>query len=813
MTCAKYPRMLSRLLDGELSPAEIAEAEGHAARCASCSNLVASWRLQGAHLRRHLHRRALSEDFIRKVCQAAMQDDRPAAARERRRNLTRWLPIAAAILLAAVFISQYFAGREARGYARVMDPGERLEVRPADSAVWVRTSAGEILRPGAWLRTPASAAAEIQWHDFVRLTLEPGTLARIPELPQTDHVTLLSGSILSEVRIAGKNFRVVTPAGSVTGSSGRFSVQVRDVTLTNLRVDADGAEMMSGTVVPVGGARVHAGSMTVEASGATTSFSAGQAAVFSESRITGLDTSRAPVEASLKAVSRVPGPGTISSTLVRAEGGLNLDFDAAHASLKRLLECATGARVRMAEDVAVTGSLRIPVASGPESVISAIGAALQRPISLQHVTARLPVAAAQQDQPPSAGQTTGSYTLEKYPNGTVSYDFVAVPAGRAFQILRSAVTDLPELEDEAACTPITAHAQLVSPKTMAAQVSDAMGFQIRSSEATINVIEVGTASPEGGAAAPVTEPGAAQLREARTGPAQRDEAGPTRREETDSGSSGTVPQSRERSSEGRSVHLRPSILPMSPAWYLPGGGLGISGWAGHAAPASDTQSTLGGRASPKIREFFGQLEPAPQPALSLHLIWPALGAEAAAGREEAYLVTNHWALPAHTLWHGYDCRGQLTIRVTIFVSADSTASVVPLRDLPANLGEGGHWETTSDLPVVGSRDSGSGDGQISGLPWAFEQLPRQWYAPALWVSEYDGKVWLVNPGDQEAVVVVAIMLDGQALAAECLTVQPHGSTTWPGPSFQEDFRALGSGTKAMVVVHVLHGAAAAGPAR
>jgi len=92
-------------------------------------------------------------------------------------------------------------------------------------------------------------------------------------------------------------------------------------------------------------------------------------------------------------------------------------------------------------------------------------------------------------------------------------------------------------------------------------------------------------------------------------------------------------------------------------------------------------------------------------------------------------------------------------------------------------------------------------------------LPRQWYIPALWISEYAGKVWLVNPGDRETAIVMAIMLDGQALAAEQLTLPPHGSITWPGFSFLDNFVALGPGTRAIVVAHVLHGAAAAGPAR
>jgi hypothetical protein len=818
MTCSKYPRMLSRLLDGELSPGEIAEAEGHAAQCASCLSLIESWRLQSAHLRRHLRRHALSEDFVRNVCQAAIGNARHAgyhaAARKRRRGLVRWLPLAAAILLAAVIVSQYFPGREGIGYARVIDPGERLEVLSSHSAVWVRTSAGEILHPGDWMRTPESAAAEILWHDFCHLTLEPGTLARIPDNPQPDHVILLSGSILSDVRVGEKNFRVLTPAGSVTGSFGRFSVQVRDVALTNLQAGEGGAEILSGTIVSAGEVSVGAGSVTVEVPGATSTVAAGQAAAFAGSQVTGLNPIRASVDASLRIAPQVPGGGTISSTLTRAESGLHVNLNAVHISLKKLLECATGDRVRMEEEVAVTGSLRFPVESSPESVVSAIGASLQLPVSLRHVKAQLSVAAAQQDQPPAPGRAAGIYTLEKYPDGTTSFDFQAVPAGRAFQILRSAIPDFPELASEAAWTPITSRARLLSPKEVAAHISNAMGFQIRSSEAMIRVIEVGIASSENGApATPITEPGVRQPGGARAGSVEKNQAETPRQEDLESRSSSTLPRSEVRTSEGGSVEWWPYPVPMPTGWYVFGGGEWPSGFNRPAAPVGDPSSKLKGRVSPKTREFFGLLQPANKPAPSLHLIWPLLGVEEAAGRESAYLVTNHWALPAHALWNGYDRGGQLIVQVTIFVPAGSTASVVPLRDLPAPLGEGGHWETTSDLPLVGARDGGSGDGLLSGLPWASERLPRQWSIPALWISEYGGKLWLVNPGDQETTLVLAVMLEEQALSTEQLTIPPHGGIMWPGSSFQDNIEALGPRTRAMVVVHALQGAVAAGAAR
>ena len=334
-----------------------------------------------------------------------------------------------------------------------------------------------------------------------------------------------------------------------------------------------------------------------------------------------------------------------------------------------------------------------------------------------------------------------------------------------------------------------------------------MGFQIRSSEAMIRVVEVGIASSENGApAAPIAEPGIRPPRGVPAGSVEKNQSETPRREESESHSFSTTPRPGLRTSEGGSAELWPSLVPMPAGWYVFGGGEGTSGFGRPVASVGDSSTTLKGRASPKTREFFGLLEPVVKPVPSLHLVWPSLGLAEAAGREAAYLVTNHWALPAHTLWNGYDRGGQLIVQVAIFVNAGSTASVVPLRDLPASLGEGGHWETTSDLPLVGSRDGGSGDGLLSGLPLASERLPRQWFIPALWISEYRGKLWLVNPGDQETTLVLAIMLEERALSTEQLTIPPHGGIMWPGLSFQDNFEALGPRTRAMVVVHALHGA-------
>jgi len=158
MTCSKVPPLLSRYLDNELLPRETAEVEGHMAQCESCRALLHNWRLQGSHLRSHLRRHPLGDEFVQRVVVNASAQKaggrRPEAAELPKRNLLHWLPAAAAILAVIFVTSQFAPNKGGIGFARVIDPGESLEVLAMNSSVWMRGAAGELCGPEIGCATP-----------------------------------------------------------------------------------------------------------------------------------------------------------------------------------------------------------------------------------------------------------------------------------------------------------------------------------------------------------------------------------------------------------------------------------------------------------------------------------------------------------------------------------------------------------------------------------------------------------------------------------------------------------------------------------
>jgi hypothetical protein len=693
----------------------------------------------------------------------------------------------------------------------VIDPGESLEVLQTSSLAWVRAAAGEMLHPGDWLGNPVPGDAEIMWRDFCRLTLKADTLVQIPasplELP--DQVILLSGSLLTDVRAGKQAFQVRTPAGSVAASVGQFTVRVCDVMLPKLEVSEDQSETLSGTVLPIGEVSVSKGTATVQAAGAVRKVLSGGTAAFSQSQLADAPTRTNSVEASLTTTPNSSEKGVLSSSVTATAEGLRVDFQATNISLKRLLECATGARMRGGEDISVAGSLKFLANSRPESVASAVGVTLGIPISLRREKVREAIVSTMQNQAPAADWSKGDFTFERSLSGLISFDFRGVPASRAFRILRSAVTDLPELSAETEWLPITLQASALSPKEAAAFVSRALGLQLRVADNQVGMIEIEAAavSPTGEGAlqtAPqsfLPQPSSMGVSgDAHSGPAIDGlfPSAVTRRSVTD-----------EYAYVGQA---RPLNQEAWPAWNSPGGGADPAGFYPSGIPAGDSSSALKARASRKTREFFGPPEAATEPAPSLHLIWPALDVEDATEGGAAYLVTNPMALPAHTLWNGYDREGQLVAQYAMVLGESSTLSLLPPRDFPAPVGDGGHWEVFSDIPLTGSRDTESSGALVLGLPVESERLPHDWSFPAWWLRELGGHLWFVNPGDAQATIVLAVVQGGNAVSMEQLTIPAHGGLVWPD-SFSGMVFEPGWAASARVVAHALQGSLAAGLAK
>jgi hypothetical protein len=733
---------------------------------------------------------------------------RVAAEKPRRRNLVRWLPAAAAILAAVVIVSQVISNREAIGYARIINPSD-LEV--LQSHTWVKTEAGEVLHPGDWMRKVVPGAAEILWHDSCRLSLEAGTLAHIPDhsLPFPDQVVLFSGSIASEVQSSGRSFEVRTPAGSVTASAGTFAVRVTDFALTQLEVGADRSEVLTGTVVSLGQVRVSSGKVLVRSAKTTLEVGAGEVAAFAQSESSGATARLAHVEAALKVATEASERGSLSSSLTAAADGLILDLKAVNVRLSRLVECATGLRVRGGEGVSVTGNLRVPAPANAESIASAVGAALGLPISFGQEMAPQATVTARHSQTPTPEWVEGNYRFEKSRGGQVSFEFRAMPARQAFQILRSAGTDLPELAAEAEWRPLTLQASDLNPSEVAGVIEKALGLSFENASLRVNVIAIGTAVP----AAPGAidgEPGTRTLQAPAAGGKEPGSLLPEAnrssrsRQPLDADSGGNP--------EATVASGRRANSAIHPVWSVLGGRVWRSRSDTPATPVGPGQSVANGRASQKLREFFNIPELASKPILSQYLIWPALGAEDAYGGGPAYVVANPTGLAARTQWHGYDRTGQLLVQCELIVPGSSTLSLTPLIDLPAAVGEGGHWETISDLPLAGSR-SGSASGFNFGSPVASERLPGQWSFPAVWMSELEGCLWLVNPNDEPATIVLALKRESRVVASEQVVIPPRGGMIWPDPAMGTNLIPAGSASGSRIVVYALRGYVGAGLAR
>jgi hypothetical protein len=218
------------------------------------------------------------------------------------------------------------------------------------------------------------------------------------------------------------------------------------------------------------------------------------------------------------------------------------------------------------------------------------------------------------------------------------------------------------------------------------------------------------------------------------------------------------------------------------------------------------------KATPKTAEYFGPPGLIPAPSLTNHLIWPTLDFEEASGGEADYQVTNPQGLAAQTLWSGFERDGRLVARYLLVVPGYSMVSVSPQTVFLASVGEGGHWETTSDRQLLGSRAGSAGQGLTLGLGVEAERLHNRWSYPGMWLG-LGGSLWVVNPGPEPATVAMAVMREGNVVRAETLTIPPQGGMIWPESS-SGSYRlpaALAAGTT--VIIHSLNGPLASGLAR
>lgn len=818
MTCKKVIPMLSRLLDRELSPREAAEVEHHLAECPRCRSLARHWRLQGSYLRAYLSRMALGEDFVRSVTNAAASSTgrlaTMAARRSNRRKPSQWLPAAAAVLAAVVLFGLLTPSREGIGYARVINPGDCLEVLSSTSPEWVRTSAGKLLNPGDWLRNRMPADAEIQWPDSRRLVLRQGTLARIPDGPGSFPAPLimLSGALGSDAGDGAGDFRVRTPAGTVTAGGGSFTLRLRDLTLPKLQFPRGSSEVLTGAVLAVGEVTVRGGRVSIDGGGAVREVLAGETATFAEPGLTNGAMHPGIAPASVRVVANSGEPGSLSAFLTSAGPNLHVDLEATNVSLKRLLECATGVGVRGGDTITVSGNLNFIAGSSPESVATAVGRALHLPIFTRYTTVRQAAALVPQ-QAPMPDWLPGSFRLERSEDGAISFDFRKVPAVRAMQILRSLSLELPEISTESQGFPVTFQASALRPESVKAWVAGTLGLQYQTVEVLVEMIEVGNApasSPEAGGQTPAAAP----LNTPRSSPAA-DRTETTSRSSTSLPRSGTagIQSLRDDPSAGFVAGKDARLPVMGSVWsVLDGSAYRQGAGAIHTSPGGGTD-VANGKVTPKGQEYFFDGDTPVRPQPTTHLVWPSLGQEEAFDAADPYWIINPTGLPAHTIWSGYDRGGRLLAQVAVYVNPSSTLGLSPLREFPARVGAGGHWETLSDVPVVGTRGSEPGQAGAISQPVEAERLCPDWSFPAAWLLRLGGRLWLVNPGNEPLTIIASIWKDGKPGCVRQFLIVPKGGIFWPefagaaGP----DVSAAAGGT--IVLIHALQGSVAAGLAR
>jgi hypothetical protein len=806
MTCAKYPPLLSRLLDRELSAQETAELDDHLSRCESCRATLAQWQRQSTHLRDFLGRHALGEKFVRNVLSAVQSKAEPRRSdseiRDRRRLLLRWLPAAAALLAAALILSLTFTHQPGAVYATVINPGD-LEVLHAND--WIRTSPGSLLYPGDWLRNPLAGTAEIEWGHALRLTVDPGTLAQIADrsLSVSEEVILLQGSIRSANSAGSHNFQVVTPAGSVVGSAGGFSIGVRDFALPQLRSGTDGSESLSGDVVAIGEASVSNGTARVTGTQASRELIPGEIASFSNSSFVSTPHRSSSVDAALR-ISGDPAQRSLLSSSLRVKPeGLYITFDAENVSLKKLLEWATGTGVRGGEDIFVAGRLGFPANARPEIVADSVGAALELPITLRRTRAIRQIAGTVESGPPSADRIRGSFRVEKSGNGLISFDFRDIPAGRAFQILKYSLPDLPELSAEAAWFPLTIQVSAQGPEDAKARLMEALKLQCRVMESPTDIIEVASVAAEH---ATVPSGQKAQPGNSPMGPSQTSDLPPEAVERPTAEPSLPAGIGPEKAASG--AELSAFISGLHPAWHIVGGEVWNSGYQASVVTPGNGRTGITAKASPKPHEYYGLDNATPPPKPSVHLIWPPIP-DGQAADSPAYSVANAMALAAHAIWYGYSQNGLLVAQIGMWIGPSSNVSVVSSVDLPPLPGPGGHWETLSDIPLVGF----AADEPGLDAPLEAERVAAGWSFPAYWCSGLGGRLWIVNPKPEPVVILISILQGETAVWSTTLALPSHGSLLWPesGDAVFRELRRSGPGGQ--VGIHVLQGVVAAGFAR
>ncbi len=803
MNCPTNDFQISRLLDGEIGAWERIALEEHLSDCAQCRETKKSWELQKALLRSFLARHSLDESFVNKVRRARQSHDLITSAAQRgwlRKDLFVWLQAAAVALIVILVFTYLFPAVDNLALARVLNAGDRLEVRSPSSSAWMPAGPGATLRSGDWVRNPENDIAQLLLRDSSRINLERGATAQLLGNSENlrNELLLIGGTIVSLGGGDAPGLQVHTPAGDIAGREGEFAVWVREMTLPRLERSPDGFESVKGYVEVIAGVNALRGHVQIASAAGRQDVAPGNSALFTSSRLMVANASIATignVEASLQPTAPDPsGSGSLVSRLIASEHDIRLQLEVDRLPLSRLLALTTDQRVEGGEKIQVSGKVAYTPDPSLENLVGAIGTSLGMEITLRRETARKEIVSSfVTTADPGVEKEGREFFVRRYATGLLTFRFQAIPARDVFRFLRSESGDLPQLAPETEMAPLSLSAESMKPSDVRAWLQQQLRWQVQESEEVVQVVEVNNSSYTTG-----DQPGRKVVED--FGNTTRDIPEPAHQSQAvyqAARGSDRIPEPsliRRSTTFGARPFSRPNVTPPEVLILASS----TSGSAAAVAKASQSakgtvtvlSAKTGGsglnvtvKVSRKSGQAGDEVFPEADPLeVSSHFVWPAIRSSETAGTGESYSLFNPSLQSAHTKWDGFDSRGGLLVTFELEIVGNSSAVLFPER-ISGGLEEGGHWETHTDIPLSSSVVDPSGMVAMgTGVDPA--RLPSFWEFETASISGTGGgsSLWLINPGDITARVLLAIVEDDRAIITQEILLDPHAGMIWSAES-------------------------------
>lgn len=245
--CDRYQEMISRMLDGDLSPKERAELAEHVKRCPDCAAVYVAFRSLSENLGQELEEvpGALHENIMADVRRESLRTKNSVHTRRRHWHTALTAAACLVVLVAAGLSLPKIAAR--KGLADQAAPAEAElfeESVTADSAVQnayglfeTKKDADSALLPNAMPEMPAEAPAEAaaeeepmeDYTDTEFLTLDKAQSAALEEIITGEKVSLDGSRPMREIHLSYQH----------EGASREMTVLLQDDLAVYVRNDGD----------------------------------------------------------------------------------------------------------------------------------------------------------------------------------------------------------------------------------------------------------------------------------------------------------------------------------------------------------------------------------------------------------------------------------------------------------------------------------------------------------------------------------------------------------------------------------------------